>query len=410
MGVVYKAEDSRLHRFVALKLLSDQISHDPVARDRFHREAESASALNHPGICTIYDVGDADGSAFIAMEYLEGSTLELMIAGGALPLSTVISIALEIADALDAAHTAGILHRDMKPSNIFVTSRGRAKILDFGIARAGGAWAGPPSQTPTVTRLTSAGETVGTGAYMSPEQVRGEPLDGRSDLFSFGIVLYEMATGAHPFSGTTAGVVLDGILNRPPDPSRTVPAGLDLIVGKCLEKDRNLRYQSAAELLTDLKRLTRDAEASSRQQKQDPGSHDWGCKYYLVARQRNGRVHDGRARQRRRGIVRRLVIITPRSSTRRLVDAAADAGGRVTFTPDGSAVSYVTRKEGTANVYIQPIDGSAPRVMVSPDEAPEGRPSPDGSKLAVMHQRVDSDVMLLRDGRLNRAERALGHR
>jgi eukaryotic-like serine/threonine-protein kinase len=258
MGVVYKAEDSRLHRFVALKLLSEQISHDPVARNRFHREAEAASALNHPGICTIYDVGETDGSAFIAMEYLEGSTLGQLIAGGALPQGKVISLALEIVEALDAAHTAGILHRDIKPANIFVTSRGRAKVLDFGIAKAGGAWETPSAQTPTVMQLTSAGEIVGTGAYMSPEQVRGEPLDGRTDLFAFGIVLYEMATGAHPFSGATPGVVLDAILNRAPDTTRPIPAGLDRIVGKCLEKSRDLRYQSAAELRADLKRLTRD--------------------------------------------------------------------------------------------------------------------------------------------------------
>ena len=260
MGVVYKAEDSRLHRFVALKLLSDHISQDPVARDRFHREAEAASALNHPGICTIHDVGEADGSDFIVMEYLEGSTLDRAIAGGSLPYATLIGIALEIADALDAAHTAGMLDRDIKPANIFVTSTGRAKVLDFGIAKTGGAGASS-SQLSTVTRLTGAGEVVGTGAYMSPEQVRGEPLEGRSDLFSFGIVLYEMATGVHPFSGATPGVVFDAILNRAPDPARTLPAGLDRIVSKCLEKDRNLRYQTAAELRADLRRLARDGDA-----------------------------------------------------------------------------------------------------------------------------------------------------
>ena len=261
MGVVYKAEDSRLHRFVALKLLSDRIATDPVARDRFHREAEAASALNHPGICTIYDVGEADGLAFIAMEYLEGSALDRLIARGALSESTAIALALEIVDALDTAHTAGILHRDIKPPNIFVNAHGRAKILDFGIAKTGGASASVAAQQPTVASLTSTGETVGTGAYMSPEQVRGEPLDARSDLFSFGIVLYEMATGAHPFAGATAGVVLDGILNRAPDLTRLVPPRLQPILAKCLEKDRELRYQTAAELRADLRRLTRDAAA-----------------------------------------------------------------------------------------------------------------------------------------------------
>jgi eukaryotic-like serine/threonine-protein kinase len=257
MGVVYKAEDRRLHRFVALKLLPDHISNDPIARDRFHREAEAASALNHPGICTIYDVGEEDGRAFIAMEYLEGATLDRLIATRTLTDATRMSIALDIADALDAAHRAGIVHRDIKPSNILVTSRGHAKILDFGIAKAGALTAA--SQHTTVMHLTSAGQTPGTGAYMSPEQVRGEPLDGRSDLFSFGIVLYEMATGKHPFGGATAGVVLDAILNRAPAVTRIHPEGLDRIIDKSLEKDRELRYQHAAELRADLQRLVRGA-------------------------------------------------------------------------------------------------------------------------------------------------------
>jgi serine/threonine protein kinase len=260
MGVVYKAEDTRLHRFVALKLLSDRIADDPAARERFHREAEAASALNHPGICTIYDVGDADGSAFIAMEYLDGLPLDRMIARGGVAESTTIDIALDLADALDAAHTAGILHRDIKPANIFVRSNGRAKIVDFGIAKMGAASTSVAAQGETLAGLTNTGRMVGTGAYMSPEQVRGEPLDARSDLFSLGLVLYEMTTGTRPFGGATPGVVLDGILNRPPDLTR-VPPRLQAIVAKGLEKDRELRYQTAAELRADLKRLTRDAAA-----------------------------------------------------------------------------------------------------------------------------------------------------
>jgi len=264
MGVVYKAEDTRLHRFVALKLLSEHIARDPVALSRFHREAEAASALNHPAICTIYDIGEADGDAFIAMEYLEGSTLDRMIVDGGLPAETVMTIAADVVEALDAAHGAGILHRDIKPANIFVTSRGRAKILDFGIAKTR-ASASPVSEQTTVMRLTHVGEMIGTGAYMSPEQVRGEELDARSDLFSFGVVLYEMATGAHPFSGATPGVVFDAILNRepaPPGPSHRLPGDLERIIGKCLDKSRDLRYQSAAELRADLKRLARGSEVA----------------------------------------------------------------------------------------------------------------------------------------------------
>ena len=266
MGVVYKAEDTRLRRFVALKVLPDALARDRTALARFRREAEAASALNHPGICTVYDVGEADGTAFLVMEYLEGTPLDALIARGALPLTQLLAIGRDVADALDAAHRAGVLHRDVKPANIFVTSRGPAKLLDFGVARVE---RDPATDLATVTSLTSAGTTLGTLAYMAPEQVRGLEADARTDLFSFGAVLYEMATGVRAFRGDTPGLVFDAILNRqPPPPSRLraeVPAELDRIVGKALEADRGLRYQTAADVGADLRRLQRiDVPAPAR--------------------------------------------------------------------------------------------------------------------------------------------------
>lgn len=389
MGVVYKAEDIRLDRAVALKFLPEELAHDQQALERFKREAKAASGLNHPGICTVYDIGESDGRSFMAMEYLEGQTLRERIRQQSIPEQQLLESGIEIADALYAAHVKGVVHRDIKPANIFITTGGRAKVLDFGLARQtpGSANVGA-SAMPTQTSeemLTSPGSAVGTTAYMSPEQARGEALDARTDLFSFGAVLYEMVTGHLAFPGATSALVLDAILNRAPIPASKlnprVSQELERHIAKALEKDRKLRYQSAAEMRADLQRLKRDSEtekiAAAGASRAKMGARVWvaGITITVMALAALGFLYWGRKQQRlqQTGKWEQLTFFT-------------DSAVYPELSPDGRMLTFIRGSDtflGTGDIYVKLLPSGEP-IRLTHDPTAKLSPtfSPDGTRIA----------------------------